>query len=139
MISNDEIRNILLQCELKITPQRIVILEALLEMRNHPTAENIIDYIKNNHPNIAVGTIYKALETFVEKGIIRKVNTEKDIMRYDAITEKHHHIHITGSDTIEDYYDEELDKLLQQYFNEKKIPGLVIEDVKLQISGRKHS
>jgi len=38
---------------LKITPQRIAVLEAVLKLRNHPTAENVIDFIKTNHPNIA--------------------------------------------------------------------------------------
>lgn len=50
---------------LKITPQRIAIYEAVVELKNHPTAENIIDYIKTNHPNVSVGTVYKVLDSLV--------------------------------------------------------------------------
>ncbi len=57
---------------LKITPQRIAVLEAIISLKNHPTAENIAEYIKANHPNIATGTVYKTLETFVEKGLAKR-------------------------------------------------------------------
>ena len=39
---------------LKVTPQRVAIYEAIAKLNNHPTAENVIEYIKANHPNISV-------------------------------------------------------------------------------------
>lgn len=121
---------------LKVTPQRIAILEALIKMGNHPTAENIIDYIHKNHPNISTATVYKVLDTFVSCGLINRVVTERDVMRYDAVLESHHHLYYTDSDKIEDYMDEELNSLLKAYFNEKNIPNFKIEDLKLQIIGK---
>ena len=38
---------------LRVTPQRMAILEAITGMENHPTAENVIEYIKEKHPNIS--------------------------------------------------------------------------------------
>ena len=131
-------RQLLIHNGLKVTPQRLAVLEAILRLNNHPTADNIIDHIKINHPNIAVGTVYKTLETLVEKGIILKVTTQNNTMRYDAITQKHHHLYFSDSDRIEDYYNEELNKLINDFFEEKKIPNFAIEEVKLQIIG-KHS
>jgi Fur family peroxide stress response transcriptional regulator len=123
------------QALLKITPQRIAVLEAVVELRNHPTAENIIDFIKTNHPNIATGTVYKTLETFVEKGLIKKVKTDRDIMRYDAMIEPHHHLYCSTSDRIEDFMDPELQKMIEEYFYRHQIPNFKIEDIKLQIIG----
>ncbi|NMD02146.1 MAG: hypothetical protein GYA71_02625 [Bacteroidales bacterium] len=37
---------------LKVTPQRITIYETVLKLKNHPTTEKIIEYIKKNNPNI---------------------------------------------------------------------------------------
>ena len=128
-------RETLIKAGLKVTPQRLVVLEAVTKLRDHPTAERIIDFIKQNHPNIAVGTVYKTLETFVEKEIIEKVKTDKDIMRYDAILEKHHHLYCIKSDRIEDYYDDELNQILKDYFEKKSIKDFKIEDIKLQIIG----
>lgn len=130
-----EIRKQFIEKGLKITPQRIVILEAIYNLNNHPTADNIIEYIRKLHPNIAIGTVYKVLETLVNHGLIRKVKTDKDKMRYDGIVEKHHHVYCSKCDLIEDYYDEDLDKLLKNYFENKSIKGFRIEEIVLQIKG----
>jgi Fur family peroxide stress response transcriptional regulator len=134
-ISDEYIRNIFLEKGLKITPQRIIILEAIYKLDNHPTADNIIEYIRKTHPNIAIGTVYKVLETLVENNLIKKVKTDKDIMRYDGVIENHHHLYCSECDLIEDYVDEELDELLSNYFKNKKINGFKMEDIVLQIRG----
>ncbi len=131
----EEIRKKILDKGLKITPQRTVILEAIHKLNNHPTADNIIEYIRDSNPNIAIGTVYKVLETFVENNIIRKVKTDNDVMRYDGITENHHHLYCSECDLIEDYKDEELDLILQEYFKKKNLTGFKIEGIVLQIRG----
>jgi len=132
----NEIRDKLVEKGLKVTPQRIAILEAIIRLDNHPTVENIVDFIRRNNPNIATATVYKVLDALVENDLVRKVKTEKDIMRYDANLEKHHHLYCSDSDRIEDYSDNELNNLLEKYFEKKKIPGFKIEDIKLQIIGK---
>lgn len=131
-----EISSRLYEKGLKVTPQRIAIFEAILKLNNHPTAENIIEYIRKNHPNISVATVYKVLDVLVENGMIKKVKTENDMMRYDAIMESHHHIYCSDSERIEDYMDNELNEMLEAYFRGKKIPHFQIEDIKLQIIGK---
>jgi Fur family peroxide stress response transcriptional regulator len=135
-VNIDEIRNRLSGKGLKVTPQRISILEAIYTLNNHPTAENIIAYIRKQHPNIATGTVYKVLDTLIEKDLIQRVTTEKDVMRYDGILERHHHLYCSESDRIEDYNDKELDDLLNEYFKRKKIKDFKVEDIKLQIKGK---
>jgi Fur family transcriptional regulator, peroxide stress response regulator len=135
-MKGSKIREKLTEKGLKVTPQRIAILEAIVKLNNHPTADNIIDYIRKAHPNIATATVYKVLDTLVENGLIKKVQTEKDIMRYDAFLEKHHHLYSADSDRIEDYLDDELNDLLGRHFEKKGIPGFKIEDIKLQIIGK---
>ena len=76
----EEFSNKLIEKGLKVTPQRIAILEAIVKLNNHPTAENIIEYIRKKHPNIATATVYKVLDALVSSKLIKKVKTEKDIM-----------------------------------------------------------
>ena len=120
---------------LKVTPQRIAVLEALNNLTDHPTADRIKEYVVKNHPNIAVGTIYKTLETFVDKGLVKKVKTERDVMRYDAILDKHHHLYCEDTERIEDFFDNKLNDMLEEYFKKKKIPNFKVKDIKLQIIG----
>mgnify|MGYP002353168695 CR=1 FL=1 len=83
---------------LKVTPQRIAVLEAIYSLNNHPTVDNITEFIRKDQPNIAVGTVYKVLDTLVENGIVKRVKTESDLMRYDGILEQHHHLYCAVSE-----------------------------------------
>ena len=132
----NQIRNKLVEKGLKVTPQRLAILEAIYSLNNHPTAEMILGYLKESHPNIASGTVYKVLDTLVETRLIRRVKTENKVKRFDGMLENHHHLYCSESDEIQDYVNEELDQLLTDYFKKNKINDIEIEDIKLQINGR---
>lgn len=134
-MANREIIKILTDNNLKVTPQRTAVLEVLYSLTKHPSADDIIDYLRLSFPNIPLSTVYKILDAFVGKGIVTRVKTEDGVMRYDCVTEKHHHIYCSESERIEDYYDKDLDKLLENYMKKKTIPNFKIRDFKLQITG----
>lgn len=120
---------------LKITPQRIAVLQVVVGS-NHPTVEQISNKVKKQHASIATGTIYKILEAFVNIGIIRKIDTQSDVMRYDAILVAHHHLQNENGTLIDDYFDDELLQLVKDHLANKEIPGFEISDVKIQIVGK---
>ncbi|MFN2395034.1 MAG: Fur family transcriptional regulator [Bacteroidales bacterium] len=120
---------------LKVTPQRVAVIQALYKL-NHPTAEEIFKEVFQNIPGLSPTTVYNVLDALVEKKIIKRVKTEKGVMRYDAISDNHHHMYCITTDRVEDFFDPELDTLLQNYFQEKKIKGFKLEDIKLQLMGK---
>ncbi len=134
-MNTKEITDKLTEKGLRVTPQRIAIFEAIFKLDNHPTAENIIEYIKRKHPNISTGTVYKVLDSFVENHLLKKVKTENGIMRYDPLLSKHHHLYCIETNKIVDYEDSELDELLLNYFKKKKIKNFKIQDINLQVTG----
>lgn len=121
---------------LRVTPQRLAVYEAVDMLHDHPTADEVSQFIRKKNPDIATGTVYKTLDTLVEKDILRRVKTDSGLLRYDAVKDTHHHIYCTHCDRIEDYYDEDLNNLIFSYFREKKIPSFQIEEIKLQIVGK---
>jgi Fur family peroxide stress response transcriptional regulator len=131
----ERIRDKIANSQLKVTPQRISVYEAIISMDDHPTAEMIRKKVAKKIPSISLGTVYKTLEAFVEKGLIKKIRTEEDVMRYDPILEKHHHLYCQKTNTIADYYDEQLNQIIRDYFKEKDISNFKIEDVKVHIIG----
>ena len=135
-MANKTVIKILVENNLKVTPQRTAVLEVALNLHNHPTADYIAQYLRLSYPHIPIGTVYKILDTFVKKRILEKVMTGNDIMRYEPVKEKHHHIYSAESERIEDYYDDDLNKILADYFRRKKIPDFTIENFKLQIVGK---
>jgi Fur family peroxide stress response transcriptional regulator len=134
-MANRHVIKILVENDLKVTPQRIAVLEVMLNLNNHPNADIVIDYIRINYPHVAIGTVYKTLEKFVSKGILSRVKTENDVMRYDPVPEKHHHLYCIESDRIEDYFDNDLNEIIDKHLKKKKIPNFKVKDIKLQIVG----
>lgn len=121
---------------LKVTPQRLAVIEAVEVLHDHPTADDVCRFIRKKYPTIATGTVYKTLETLVDNDILERVKTDSGLLRYDAVKDQHHHIYCTNCDRIEDYYDSELTELIYGYFEKKQIPDFTIEDIKLQIVGK---
>jgi len=130
-----EIRNRLKISGLRITPQRMAVLSTLIESDKHPDADQIIRIVRAQYPNIAVGTIYHILDNLVQKGIINKVQTEQNVVRYDAIIEPHIHLYSREENRIEDYFDEELIELIENHIVKSKIKGFEIKNIKLQLVG----
>ncbi len=136
IFSNDTLRTMISEKNLKVTPQRIAVLKAILELGNHPTAEQVLVELDRSFLGMSKGTLYKVLETLVDKELIKRVKTDRDILRYDGNLGVHHHLYCSECDMIEDYEDKELDAILKAYFKNKKLKeGFEIEDVVLQIRG----
>lgn len=131
-----QIRDILKDKNLKITPQRVSILETVFSLKNHPNAQQVIDAVHKKNPNISAGTIYKTLDTFVDTGVITKVRTSGDTIRYDWRVENHHHLHIEEDQQIIDYVNEDLDELLENFFRKNEIPNYEIKSIKVHINGK---
>jgi Fur family transcriptional regulator, peroxide stress response regulator len=135
-MGNKTVIRILSEKGLKITPQRTTILEIILNLNNHPTAENIVEHLRIFHPSISLSTVYKNLETFSSRGIIQKVKVTGDKLRFDPVTDWHHHLYCPDSDRIEDFYDCDLNRILYDYLKIKKIPDFKAEEIRLQINGK---
>lgn len=125
------------QVGLKSTQQRIVIYDAILKMKMHPTAEMVFEKVQKHNPSISLGTVYKTLETLISAGLIIKVHTDEGNMRYDANLDYHNHIYCTNTKEIFDYYNDDLEVLLKNFFKEKKLKNLDIKNIRLQINAVK--
>lgn len=96
---------------LKITPQRVAILNKVLNSDNHPSAEEIYNKIKKDYPNISFDTVNRTLLTFAEIGILDIVEGSGDVRRFDKNDKPHHHFRCRKCGKIEDFYYEKYDKL----------------------------
>jgi Fur family peroxide stress response transcriptional regulator len=130
-----EIRERLKERGLRVTPQRVAVLTALMEHKNHPDADTLVRIVREQHPSIARGTIYHILDNLVQKGLVQKVQTEENKVRYDAVTEPHIHLYSHENNRIEDYFDEELFRLIEDYLQKKAIKGFRVDDVRIKFLG----
>lgn len=135
-MKSEEIINHLTAKGLKVTPQRIAIYRSLLKFCPHPSKEQVIEDVHKEHPYISVATIYNVLDSFVEKNIITKMKTDKDSMHFELCdVMPHHHIYCSKSGQIMDYFNDEVDVFLKDFFAKNPIADFDISDIRLQING----
>ena len=132
----EKLKNDLVGKNLKVTAQRLFVYQTVLQLKNHPTVEQIIESVRKIQPTIAVGTVYNILDLLVDNQLIRRVKTQNGATRFDGIMRKHHHLYDNSGEEIVDYFDEDLNQLLYDYFEKKKIDGFEIEDISLHIKGK---
>jgi Fur family peroxide stress response transcriptional regulator len=133
-----QLRERILQGGLKATQQRIVILEALMARHgSHPTAEEVFQQLQTANPGISLGTVYKTLDTFLEAELVSQVFSAGS-RRYDLNDRGHHgHIYCTATKEIMDYSNQDLDQLLAEFFQSRSFDNFSIQQVSVQIVGRK--
>jgi len=135
--SNGHTAKLISESGLKVTQQRIVVYQWLLETTSHPTAEMVYDMVRSDNPSISKGTIYKTLETLVEVGLVKKIPTSGSNMRYDARQEDHSHICLSNTNEIIDYFDDDLQKMIEDHLKNKHLNNLKIQKFSLHIEGEK--
>ncbi len=133
----NQVKNRLDEVGLKATHPRIVILKELMISDNHPTAELIHENIRMENPSISLGSVYRVLDVLVDAGLIRRVSVRSGSKRYDANMSPHGHIYCLESDKIQDFYDEELYGLINDFFRKKKIKNFQVNEIKLQVIGKR--
>ena len=77
---------------LKTTKQKEAILTTVRAARNHPTADEIYRKLREGFPRLSLGTVYRNLNAFAQKGDIRRVTILSGGDRYDFRTDPHEHM-----------------------------------------------
>jgi Fe2+ or Zn2+ uptake regulation protein len=87
---------------LRMTPQRRVILEELRKVNTHPSADEIYEIVRKRLPRISLGTVYRNLEILSDSGDIQKLETGCSLKRFDGNLSEHCHIRCVRCDRIAD-------------------------------------
>ena len=93
---------ILKQHNLKVTPQRVAILEYVLNSFSHPTADTIYQGMVESYPSMSLATVYKTLDTLRNQGVIVELNLGEDSNRYDANKAPHAHFKCISCNAVID-------------------------------------
>ena len=87
---------------LRSTKQRLCVYDVILEKRDHPTADDIFLRVRRKLPKISFATVYNCLVTFVECGLVKKINLDRNSSRYCPNLAPHAHFKCTNSGKIID-------------------------------------
>ena len=84
------------------TIQKDLVLRAVNEMHRHVTADEVYDYIKQEHPSFGKGTAYRNLGILAEEKKVRRVEIPDGSDRFDFRLDRHYHIRCVRCGNVSD-------------------------------------
>jgi Fe2+ or Zn2+ uptake regulation protein len=76
----------------RVTAQRLVVAEVLVGAGRHMRAEEVLAEAGERLPSVSLPTVYAALDTLEDAGLLRRVATGRGPALYDAGSVPHHHL-----------------------------------------------
>jgi len=76
---------------LRITAQRIALVEAFANDESHPTAQELYDRLLPQFPQMSFATVYNTLDALAAAGLSGTLRLG-NAARFDPNTEPHHHV-----------------------------------------------
>ena len=117
---------------LKVTPQRIAIIEVLIEQGDlHPSARLVHELAKKKKKSLSLSTTYATLDEFSQHGIIKTLEFDKMENRYETNREEHINLICERCEKILDY---KVPIAVDQRGIAKKT-GFLISDTRLEYYG----
>ena len=84
--------------------QREAILNVLRNTKSHPSANAVYEAVREEIPNISLGTVYRNLAQLSESGEILKIEVGDGFEHFDADCSFHIHLHCNGCGSINDLF-----------------------------------
>jgi len=132
MLHKDGLIGQLKEKGLKITPQRLAIIDALVEYsEDHPGATLIYEAASKKARRISLSTVYATLKEFSENGLIRQLEFDRMENRYDVDLSDHVNLICNRCGKIFDYA---IPASLEPRDIARK-SGFVVTDTRLEFHG----
>ena len=101
---------------LRTTAGRSAVVEHLARQRCLVTAQEIVDALRGDeHASASTATVYRALETLHEFGLVRRFDAGEGVARYEPVDpsgDHHHHI-VFDDGAVEAFSDRELESAFE--------------------------
>ncbi len=111
-----KLRELLAKHNIRVSHQRLLILDYLIMHPTHPTADTIYKDLKKIDPVISQATVYNTLNLLVEHKLVKELDFNMSSKRYEFKKTNHGHFICESCGLIEDLdvddldYPEELDE-----------------------------
>lgn len=120
---------------LRMTSQRMAIIETVFNTEEHFTAEQLLEWTRIRDKSVSRATVYRTLPLLTESGLLHAMDFGKDYKFYDPNYADHpHHSHIICNDCerIVEFESEKIERLECEI--SQKL-GFSVKTQRLQITG----
>lgn len=91
---------------LKLTPQRLAILDYLEGNKQHPSAEDIYTAVSAKYPTMSFATVYNTMDALAKIGNVTELKIDNAKKRFDPDTSSHNHLICLKCKAIKDVFTE---------------------------------
>lgn len=88
---------------LKLTSQRLAIVEVLAGTKTHPSAAAVYAAARKKAPTVSLSTVYLTLDVLKRAGLIREIESADSDSRFEGDVSDHLNLVCTECGTIEDF------------------------------------
>ena len=114
--------------------KRNAILSYLRSTTAHPSAETVFTDLKQQIPDLSMGTVYRNLNLFKQQGLATSVATVKGVERFDGNTAPHVHFICSECDAVIDLMDMQVPESLKSIA--ETCSGGRVEECHLSFTGQ---
>jgi len=75
----------------RMTPQRLMILEAVENAEGHISVEEIYQRVCQRYPGVNLSTVYRTLELLKEQKLVTQTDMGDGRVRFHSLGHEHHH------------------------------------------------
>lgn len=97
---------------LKYSRQREVVKEFLKTRKDHPTADTVYMNVREQYPNISLGTVYRNLTLLADIGEIQRLRVGDGVDHFDADVSPHYHFVCTECASVIDLEMDNIDSIV---------------------------
>ena len=97
----------------KHSKQREMIMEFLMTRKDHPTADTVYMNVRQQNPNISLGTVYRNLTLLADTGEILRLRVGDGVDHFDADTSPHYHFICSKCGSVIDLEMESIDSITE--------------------------
>lgn len=107
-----QLKKIIRSIGVKVTDQRMLILQEILNGADHVTAQEVFESVRAKNSDVGFATVYRFLRTLTDHKILLEVRMQGLPARYEWASKEHHdHITCTVCGKINEFESEEIEDL----------------------------
>lgn len=107
----------------------MAVVEYILDTRAHPSADQVLERVRQQCPTISRATVYNTLNLLVEKGLLKAQVLKEGTVVFDSNIKQHHHfidedtgsifdipwnaLRVTGAKSLKDFQVHEYQVILR--------------------------
>lgn len=118
---------------LRMTPQRDVLLRVLSETMGHPTADDLVQRVRQVLPSVSHATVYRNLQELVRERLVGMLERAGAATQFEVNPEDHHHFVCRRCGQVWDVYLADVNVRVDH--RKSKLKGFQIDRREVQLHG----